>query len=448
MPPRAQADPPEGPALGAVLRFPPSFRFGAATAAHQVEGGNDGCDWWDFEQVRGRIADKSRSGRACDHYHRFREDLDLLRALHLTTYRFSVEWARIEPEFGRIDRAALDHYAEVIDACRSRGIEPCVTLYHFTLPRWFAARGGWVAPSSPSVFGRYVRAVQEAIGDQVALWVTINEPNVYLYQGYLQGAWPPAERSEWRMILAGRNLLRAHFEAYAILRARPGFGGGPPAVGIAQHLRVFDPAREWNPLDRIAAKTQSTVFNWSFLDSLHQGRMRPPFGLGELAPGPGPAYDFIGVNYYARGRVRVDPGKPGALFGAQETPPGALQSDLGWEIYPEGLRSMLREVDARYGRPIWITENGIADATDRLRPRFIVDHLAQVARATAEGIPVKGYYYWSLLDNFEWAEGFRPRFGLYEMDYATGARSLRPSGALYAQIAQEHAIRPHLLQER
>jgi beta-glucosidase len=444
MPVRPSSHPPPG-AASTVLRFPPSFRFGAATSAHQVEGGNEGADWWDFEKLPGRIADGSRSGRACDHYHRFREDLELLRALNLTTYRFSIEWARVEPESGCVDNAALAHYAEVIDACRTRGIEPCVTLSHFTVPRWFAARGGWIAPSSASVFGRYVRAVRDAIGPQVSLWVTLNEPMVYLYHGYMQGVWPPGERSESRMVLAGRNLLRAHFEAYAILRERAGHGGYLPQVGIAQHLRIFDPAREWNPLDRAAASVQGRLFNWSFLDCVNEGRMLPPFGVGEAVGAPGPAQDFIGVNYYTRGRVRVSPGTKGARFGAQETTPGAAKSDLGWEIYPEGLRWLLRDVEARYGLPIWITENGIADGSDRQRPRYLVDHLAQVARATAEGIPVKGYYHWSLLDNFEWAEGFTPRFGLYAMDYATGARTLRRSGELYAQIAGEHAIRPDLL---
>jgi len=287
--------------------------------------------------------------------------------------------------------------------------------------------------------------VRDALGAQVALWVTLNEPMVYLYHGYMQGVWTPGERSESRMILAGRSLLRAHFEAYGILRERAGHGGYLPQVGIAQHLRIFDAAREWNPLDRIAASVQSRIFNWSFLDCVHHGRMLPPFGIGESAAAPGPAHDFIGVNYYARGRVRVSPGTTGGLLGAQETTPGAAKSDLGWEIYPEGLRWILREAHAHYGLPIWITENGVADAKDRLRPRYLVDHLTQVARATAEGIPVKGYYHWSLLDNFEWAEGFTPRFGLYAMDYATGARELRPSGKLYGTIAKELALRPDLL---
>jgi beta-glucosidase len=431
----------------ATLRFPADFQFGAATAAHQVEGGNDQSDWWDFELIPGHIADSSRSGLACDHYHRFREDLDLLRALNLTTYRFSVEWARIEPEPGRFDTAAIEHYLDVIDACRSRGIEPFVTLYHFTLPRWFAARGGWLASDAPAVFGRFVRAVAQSLASRVTLWVTLNEPIVYLYQGFLEGVWPPGKNDVRKMALAGRNLIRAHLEAYQILHSRPGFGGEPPQVGLAKHLRIFDPAREGNRLDSIAATAQEASFNWAFLDSLHRGRFMPPFGLGEPIPGAVPAQDFIGMNYYSRGRVRFAPSQPGTLFGLQGTTPGAPLNDLGWEIYPEGITRLLRTVHRRYNRPIWITENGIADATDRRRPAFIVHHLAQIARAIGEGIPVRGYYHWSLIDNFEWAEGFSARFGLYTVNYANQTRTLRPSGALYGQIAAERALRAGWLEQ-
>ncbi len=428
-------------------RFPSTFRFGVATAAHQVEGNNDHSDWWDFESIPGHIADGSRSGLACDHYQRFRQDLDLIRALNLDSYRLSIEWARIEPEPGRFDRAAIDHYAEVLDACRERGIEPCVTLYHFTLPQWFAARGGWEASDAPALFARYVQTLMPLLASRVALWVTLNEPMVYLYQGYLLGIWPPGRHDMKGMVRAGRNLIRAHLEAYRILHDSPGFGGEPPQVGIAKHLRVFDPAREGSRLDRFAAKAQEELFNWAFLDSIHQGRFFPPFGLKERIGGAMPAQDFVGVNYYSRGRVQFSPARPGQLFGVQGTTPGAPVNDLGWEIYPEGITRLLRTVHRRYGRPIWITENGIADASDRLRPAFLVHHLTQIARAMGEGIPIHGYFHWSLLDNFEWAEGFAARFGLYAIDYQTQCRVLRPSGQLYGRIAADHAVSSALLEQ-
>ena len=424
-------------------RFPDDFYFGAATAAHQVEGGNDASDWWDFEREPGRIKDDRRSGAACEHYGRFREDIGLLRALSLNAYRFSVEWARIEPEPGRIDGAALAHYADVVDACLAAGVEPCLTLYHFTLPRWFAARGGWLSSDAPQAFGRFARAVAEALAGRVHLWVTINEPIVYLYHGLVVGIWPPGVKSLRAMAVGGRNLIRGHFEALREIRRASdrARGGSRPAItGLASHLRVFDTAREGSALDRGAAAVQEAIFNWAFLDSVQRGRLMPPFGVGERVPGALPGQDFLGVNYYTRGRVRFDVTRPGELFGAQETTPGAPVNDLGWEIYPEGIRRVVREAHRRYGLPIYITENGIADAADRMRAGYIVSHLDQILKAIEEGVPIQGYYHWSLMDNFEWAEGFTPRFGLYAMDYATQARSLRPSGALYGRIAAARSL--------
>jgi beta-glucosidase len=431
-------------------RFPDDFRFGAATAAHQVEGGNEDSDWWHFEQEPGRIKDGSRSGAACEHYARFRGDIGLLSALSLSTYRFSIEWARVEPEPGRIDGAALDHYAGVVDACIEAGIEPCVTLYHFTLPRWFSARGGWQSSDAPAVFGRFARAVAGALAGRVSLWVTINEPAVYLYHSFLAGIWPPSLKSPRAMVLTGRSLIRAHFEALRAIREasdRASFARGPSLVGLASHLRVFDPARSGHALDRGVAAVQDAIFNWAFLDSVHRGKLLPPFGVGEAVSGPSPGHDFLGVNYYTRDRVRFDITRPAELFGAQETTPAAPVNDLGWEIYPEGMRRMIREAHGRYGLPVYITENGIADAADRMRAGYLVHHLDQVLRAIQEGVLVKGYYHWSLMDNFEWAEGYAGRFGLYAMDYATQERSLRPSGALYGRIAAARSLPSELLAE-
>jgi beta-glucosidase len=428
---------------GVPLRFPPEFRFGVATAAHQVEGGNDNNDWWDFEQLPGRIADGSRSGRACEHYQRFRDDLALVRELHNDTYRFSVEWARVEPEPGRLDPAALGHYREVVEACRSLGLEPLVTLYHFTLPRWFAARGGWLAAGAVDDFRRYVRAVAAALGPLVRLWVTINEPMVYLYQGYMRGVWPPARHSLREAIRAGRALVRAHVEAYRALHESPSYRGEAPQVGVAQHLRVFEPARPGHRLDRLVVAAQEAAFNWAFLDSLERGRFYPPLGAGDRIPGWRPSQDYVGVNYYMRDRVRFTATRPDLLFGLPDLPVGVWRNDLGWEIYPAGLGDVLRQTYRRYGRPLWVTENGLADAADRSRPAFIAAHLAEVARVLAAGVPVGGYCHWSLYDNFEWAEGFTPRFGLYAVDYATQRRTLREGGRAYADIARSRAVSPH-----
>jgi len=435
------------PADDATLRFPAGFRFGVATAAHQVEGDNDHSDWWDFERLPGRIADGSRSGRACEHHQRFREDLSLVRELHNDTYRFSVEWARVEPRPGQFDGAALAHYRAVAEACRSLGVEPLVTLHHFTLPRWFAARGGWLAPDAVADFRRYARAVVAALAPLVRLWVTLNEPMIFLYHGYLLGVWPPGERSLRRAVRAGRALVRAHVEAYKVLHEAPGFGGAAPQVGVAHNLLVFDPARPGHRWDRWAAAAQGAVFNWSFPDSFDGGRYCPPLGSGDAVPGWVPCQDFVGVNYYMRRRVRFAPGRPGALFGAEVRPPGVPRSDLGWETYPEGLARVLRAAHRRYGRTLWVTENGIADAHDTRRGAYVVHHLAAVARVLGEGVPVAGYCHWSLYDNFEWAEGFSARFGLYEVDYATQRRTLRAGSRVYAEIAAARAVLPRFAEQ-
>lgn len=429
------------------LTFPPTFAFGVATAAHQVEGDNSNSDWWDFEQEPGRIDDQTRSGRACEHYSRFREDLQLVKDLNCTVYRFSIEWAKVEPEKGRFDQDVLAHYREVITTCRSMGLEPLVTLYHFTLPRWFANKGGWLNPESFADFQSYVTKVVDVLGDQVRWWVTINEPMVYLYQSYLIGKWPPAQKSFPNMVKAGRHLLRAHIEAYKILHAKPGFEGQPAQVGIAKHMRVFDAHREGDRWDGWATRRQEEAFNWVFMDSLEKGRYLFPLGIGESIPGAVPCHDFVGVNYYSRDRVMFSVKAAAAMFGVNLKTEGALQNDLGWELYPDGMLRVLRDIHKRYHKPIWITENGLADAADTRRASFVVQHLARVAQATQEGIPVLGYCHWSLYDNFEWAEGFKPRFGLFAVDYDTQARTLRPGGKVYARIAQEHAITQEILSQ-
>lgn len=438
---------PSTAASGSTLTFPPSFVFGTATAAHQVEGDNKNSDWWDFEQQPGRIHDGTTSGRACEHYSRFREDLDLITGIHNTAYRFSVEWAKIEPEPGQFDQSVLDHYREVIATCRAKGLEPLVTLYHFVLPRWFAQKGGWLNEDSVEAFTRYVTVVRDALGEGVTWWVTINEPMVYLYHAYLMGMWPPAERNFLHMAKAGRSLLRAHIEAYKVLRAKPGFGGKDAQVGIAKHLRVFDPMREGNSRDLWAANRQAQAFNWAFLDSLETGDYHLPMGMGGVIPGHVPCQDFVGINYYTRDRVQFAVSLPATFFGATLKTPNAPLNDLGWEIYPDGITRLIRTVHEKYGKPIWITENGIADTTDAKRPAFVVHHLAGVAKAVSEGIPVLGYFHWSLYDNFEWADGYAPRFGLYAVDYQTQARTLRAGGKLYGEIARTRTITPQMLEQ-
>ncbi|GBD44998.1 Beta-glucosidase A [bacterium HR40] len=401
------------------LHFPQGFLLGAATAAHQVEGDNRGNDFWRSEML-GLFPE--RSGEACRHYALFREDFALARSFGHNAHRFSLEWSRIEPSPGRFDDAALHHYREVVEELRRLAIEPIVTLQHFTLPVWFADAGGWLAPRAAELFGRYVQHVASWLGPRVRFWITVNEPTVWAKHALVLGHWPPHRRHDWRA--AARAILalaRAHRRAYAILhRIQP-----DAWVGIAHSAPFVEPARPRDPRDRWVAWMRDLALN------------RLPLALFRRH------LDFLGVNYYTRALVCWGWGGTAPLFGRDwPYPHGSTPrrfSDLGWEIHPEGLYRQLHRL-ARLGLPLMVTENGIATRDELLRVRFLEEHLAAVARALAEGVPVIGYLWWSLLDNFEWHCGFAPRFGLFETDYVTFARHPRPAAFRFAEIAGQRSV--------
>ena len=425
----------------APRRFPPGFLWGTATAAHQVEGGNTNNQWWDWEQQPGRIWNGDRSGDACGWWRDVGPDLDRAAALGQNAHRLSIEWSRIEPRDGVFDDAALARYRELLEALRQRGLEPMVTLHHFTNPRWLEQRGGWLHPDTPRCFARFVARAVAALGDLCQLWCTINEPLVYATQSYLLGVWPPGVKDVLAAFNVAKALLRGHVAAADVIRqADPRL-----RIGIVHHLRLFDPATR-APQDRVVAAAQDYLFNGVLLHALRTGRLLPPLGSG-LSPSYAlrDSCDFLGLNYYTRNHVTFDPRLPGELFGRRFTPPSAPQSDLlgdgksYGEIYPEGLYRGLQRV-ARLRLPIYITETGLPDATDDRRPQFLLDHLAAVHRAIQEGVDVRGVFLWTLVDNFEWAEGWGLRFGLYAFDQRTQVRRLRRSGALYAAIARANAL--------
>jgi len=426
-----------------VLRFPPTFLFGTATSATQIEGGCATSDWYDFAKKPGRIRRGESPDVACDGWHRWPEDVALQRALGLGAYRLSIEWARIEPRPGEIDRAALDTYRRMLGALRDAGIEPMVTLHHFTLPRWLGERGGILAGAFAERFAAFARVAADALGDLCRLWITINEPNVLAAHAYLLGVWPPARKSALDAVRAHYRLLEGHVAAYRALKdAR----GDAASAGVAHHLRITEPERPARMGDRAAARAFAHVFNDAFALATCEGRMygaldalfrgRDGFRVTDARR----TQDFFGINYYSRDVVRLSLRHAAELFVARAVPPGSEVSDLGWEVYPEGLGMLVRRWAARSGLPVYVTENGIADATDSKRGPFLVRHLAELARAVADGVAVRGYFHWSLLDNFEWAEGYRPRFGLVEVDYATQERRPRDSARLYARIARERCL--------
>ncbi len=418
-----------------TIRFPKDFLWGSAISAHQTEGDNRLNDWWAWEEA-GRV--KERSGLACDHYQRFEEDIALAQRLNHRVFRFSIEWSRIEPKEGEWNEEALRHYRKVLESLRSRQIEPVVTLHHFTNPLWLVKKGGWDSPFVCEAFQRFARKAMESYGDLVTYWVTLNEPLVYVYQGYIAGIWPPGEHSFEKALSVIRHQIIAHAMAYRALHDGAASRKWPsPKVGIAKNLIIFTPCAGRSAYDRFSTWLRHTFFNQFFLRALRTGHLIYPGLFFERQPLIKGTLDFIGLNYYTRDFVHFGGFRIPGPFGEVCTLPHHARvgprNELGWEIYPQGLYISLKEL-ARLGLPILVTENGTCTRQDGERWSFITSHLAQVWRAIQEGVQVFGYLYWSLLDNFEWADGFGPRFGLVEVDYPSMARRIRESGERYAEV--------------
>lgn len=407
-----------------AFRFPDGFLWGAATASHQVEGGNRWNDWWELEQS-GRLPHKSDD--ACRHFELYESDFDLARSLGHNAHRFSIEWSRIEPRQGEWNQGALDHYVAVIDALLRRGIEPVVTLHHFTNPAWFARRGGWTRGDSVGLFVRYVERVAAALANRVRFWLTINEPTVYVKHAYVTGDWPPCESTSWWSAARSlRNMARAHAAAHAVLhRAR-----ADAMVGFAHSAPYVVPCDAGSVADRLAAQMRDFVLNKAF------------FHL--LGCQPRQVLDFIGLNFYARQVVRWRPAFGAAmLFGSECTDDhhGRPRSftPLGWEVFAPGLRAALT-LFRRHGVPLMVTENGIATSNEVLRSRYLADHVEAVAQAMSDGVPVLGYLYWTLMDNYEWVEGRGAQFGLVEVDFVTQQRTVRPAALVFKAVCQINSI--------
>lgn len=419
------------------LVFPDGFLWGAATAAHQVEGDNDGCDWWDWERRPGTPC-VDRSGLACDHYRRYPDDVALLASLGLTTYRYSVEWARIEPEDGRFDEAQLDHYRAMTDAVLAAGLIPMVTLHHFTLPRWVAARGGWLSAETPRLLARYADRVVRALGDRVAWWCTINEPGVVAFGGYLAALnFPPGTKDLGSWERASEGLVDGHRRTLAAVHA-----ASPGArVGMTHQLMEWEADERGQPFVDWMRRRNEDVF----LDAARDD-------------------DFVGVQTYTRVQVRLSPAvsallrialrsrrltavafppviRSQALDPEPPLPPGARRTQMGYEYRPESLAATVRRVAALLpGKDIVVTEHGVATDDDAERVEFLDRGLRALHAEIAAGAPVRGYIHWSALDNFEWALGYRMRFGLVGVDWATQARTVRPSARFLGEIARANRL--------
>ena len=402
----------------ARLEFPRGFLWGTATSAYQTEGGIEN-DWSHWEKSMKRLQYLMKKnkpsidyicGRACDSYNRFKEDLDLARGLNNNAIRFGLEWARIQPKKDTIDVEALNHYREVLREAKKRGLKTVVTLWHWTNPPWLARENGWENKNSVKHFASYADLVVKELGADIDYWVTINEPNMYVFGAYLHNQFPPQKWSIHLAIKAFLNLTKAHNRAYRIIhrhfpRARVGF------TGLFNHI---EPANGWNPV----AIGLAAFLHYFWNDWL----LRRTKGY----------FDFIGANYYFHDRIVAYP--PFKMNRNEWV------NDKGWEIYPKGIYCILKYL-SKYRKPILITENGVADAEDRHREKFIERHLYWTHKAIEEGVDVRGYFHWSLLDNFEWADGWAPKFGLYALDRKTFARQARPSAAYYADICRKNRVK-------
>ncbi|MEP7028315.1 MAG: GH1 family beta-glucosidase [Candidatus Eisenbacteria bacterium] len=447
-----------------MTAFPPGFLWGAATSAYQVEGSPlaDGAGpsiWHRFAHTPGRVVNGDTGDVACDHYRRWAEDVEWMRRLRLNAYRFSVSWARVLPEGkGRVNRAGLDFYSRLVDRLLERGIAPMVTLYHWDLPAALDDLGGWLDRDIAGWFGDYAELMYRTLGDRVALWATINEPWVIVDGGYLHGALAPGHKSAFEAPRAAHHLLLAHGAAVEALRAAPGPRSGG-RVGIVINLEPKDSASEREE-DLAATRRADAQFNRHYLDALFLGSY--PAELGEVYGEGWPEFpeadfrrigtpmDYLGINYYSRGLTENDPTAWPTRASTVHNP-DAEYTALDWEIHPESLTRTLAWVRDRYTPlPLYVTENGAAfdePATlpenartldDPRRVAYLHAHLNAVRAAIAQGVDVRGYFAWSLLDNFEWGHGYAKRFGLLHVDRESMRRTPKTSARFYRQVAISH----------
>jgi beta-glucosidase len=400
------------------ISFPKDFLWGAATASHEVEGNNHN-DWSEWEKSQKRIdylrserliekygLENFISNRACDHYNRFEEDFKIAKELGHNATRFSIEWSRIEPEEGKFNEKEIEHYKKVITTLKKIGIEPFVTIWHWPIPIWLRNKGGWQYSEIPDYFARYAEKIVNALGSDVKFWITLNEPEIYAGNSYLSGVWPPQKKNLISYLLVIHNLIKAHRKAYKIIKKL----NQSAQIGIAKNNIYFE-AYQNKLVNRVLKKIIDWRRNFYFLNRLKNYQ------------------DFIGLNHYFHNRIN---------YGFNKNENEKL-SDVGWELYPEAIYYVLVDLK-RYNKPIYITENGLADAKDKQRSWFIFESLKNINRAINEGVNVKGYLHWSLVDNFEWDKGFWPRFGLLEIDYKTLERKVRPSAYFYRDICIANEI--------
>ncbi|NCC53575.1 MAG: glycoside hydrolase family 1 protein [Spartobacteria bacterium] len=428
------------------LSFPKGFIWGTSTAGHQVEGDNRHSDWWAWEQ-QGLAHGGHHSGRSVDYWNRFEADHALMAELGYKAFRLGVEWARIEPRRGFFDPHVVRRYHEIFQSLQKHAIRICLTINHWVLPHWVSQQHDWLNPQTLDDFEAFTAFVVKEFGAYPDFWVTLNEPMVPAIAGNLLAYFPPQRRSFRAYRKVSGALLEAHARAYRTihreLKRAP--DGGPPMVGVAHAYPLFN---AWDSFglagcwERVAARVARLFAHKAWDQSIQTGRAHWIHG-GRYIEGLKDSYDYCGINYYTRMTLKYNPAKKDQWrIDEAHIPGGIKRTQMGWQIYPEGFRHVIRTVWKRFGKPIIITENGIADAQDQSRPRYLVEHLAALHDCIVEGIPVQAYFHWSFMDNYEWREGYTQKFGLIAVDQNDPCltRKPRPSAYLYSDIIRHNAI--------
>lgn len=414
--------------------FPKDFLWGASTSAYQVEGGNFNSDWSEWE-ASGK---SERCGEACDHYNRYTEDFALAKKLGHNAHRLGLEWSRLEKEEGVWDEKEWDHYKKVLDELIRLDIEPVLTINHFTVPQWLSRKGSWLSHDSAVYFSRFSQKAAKELSSRVKYWITINEPNILALLAYYTGEWPPQHKDFREVVEVSKNMLLGHTSSYEKMKEEASRANQNPMIGLAKAVTAFHPSSRLSILDHASTFLRKKYYNHSFINSLIRGQMELP-GMHGKKLSSKRTIDFIGLNYYFRQFIKH--AKP-----FKENPFGEVTSflhrrdagkatDMGWEVYPRGIYEVIDSF-RKYRLPLMITENGIATRKDQVRVNYIEKHLKEVLRAINKGADVIGYLHWSLLDNFEWAEGYTKKFGLINVDFKSQKRTVRPSGEFLKKIIQ------------
>ncbi len=411
------------------------FLWGVATSAFQLEG-SPNADWTSWDS----ILDLNPS--ITNHYDFYKQDLELLKELGVNSYRFSLEWSRIQPRENAWDQEAIGHYQEIIDILVKNNIEPLLTIHHFTHPLWFIKKYPWHEESSVDKFSDYVEKLLSTIRG-VRYWITFNEPYVLLLGGYLEGCMPPGIRDVSLAIKALRNILISHGRTYDIIHRHI----NSAMVSVAHNMAALAPWNRWNPADKLLARIAKRFYNHSLLDAFSTGRLFIKFPLRNELEIPVPIkdkLDFFGVNYYTRVHIRFNPLKKMCVELRHRDIDGYGLTDMGWEIHPRGLEKVLRDA-SKLNIPLIITENGIATRDVQKKIQFMERHVDVVERCLKSGLDIRGYFYWSLIDNYEWLQGLDARFGLYRVDFETLEREPTSAAAYYSYLIKNRS--PHFNQK-